>query len=157
MGLHPVRGVVAGTGWVICQRYCDFFITGMGYFPQSADDPDVPQATPGPVQPVDQALGRQQRGLHPADMGRDIAGQRIHAALAAGAPEERIERQARRGRRAVGGAGGLGRQVGEQRRLGVQQERQLIVEPGRVELRGPGDVEANRLRGSRDRAMRRSN
>ena len=30
VGLQPVRGLVAGTGWVICQRYCDFFITGIG-------------------------------------------------------------------------------------------------------------------------------
>ena len=30
VGLQPVSGEVAGTGWVICQRYCDFFITGIG-------------------------------------------------------------------------------------------------------------------------------
>ena len=30
VGLQPVNGSTAGTGWVICQRYCDFFITGIG-------------------------------------------------------------------------------------------------------------------------------
>ena len=30
VGLQPVSGVVAGTGWVICQRYWDFFMIGMG-------------------------------------------------------------------------------------------------------------------------------
>ena len=55
-----------------------------------------PSASPATVKPIEQALGRQQRGLHAADMGGDIAGERIHAALAAGAPEERVLRQARR-------------------------------------------------------------
>ena len=100
-----------------------------------------PPGEPRPVQPVDQALGREQRGLDPADMGRHVAGQRVHPALAARAPEHGIEREAGRGGRAVGGAGGLRGEIGEQRRLGVQEERQLVVEPGRVELRGPGDVE----------------
>ena len=30
VGLQPVIGEVAGTGWVICQRYCDFFMIGIG-------------------------------------------------------------------------------------------------------------------------------
>ena len=31
VGLQPRNGVVAGTGWVICRRYRDFCITGIGY------------------------------------------------------------------------------------------------------------------------------
>ena len=30
VGLQPVSGEVAGTGWVICQRYCDLRMIGIG-------------------------------------------------------------------------------------------------------------------------------
>ena len=93
------------------------------------------------MQAVHEPFGREQRGLHAADMGADVAGQRVHPALAARAPEQRIEGQAEGGGRAIGGAGRLRGQAGEQHRLGVQQEGELVVSPGGIELREPGDVE----------------
>ena len=65
-------------------------------------------------------------------MVHDVAGQRIHPALATRAPEERVLGQARRGGRVVGGADGPGRQVGKQRGFWVQEEGEIVLEPGRL-------------------------
>lgn len=90
------------------------------------------------------ALHQQQRAVHAALVMLHVAVDGVHGALAAGAPEQGIERKADCGRRAVGGAGRLGDGVGEQRRLGVDQEGELVILPERVHLGDVEDVEGLR-------------
>jgi hypothetical protein len=90
----------------------------------------------------DQAGHFQTRRLDAADVRLDIAVEGIETALAAGTPEQAVEREAGAGGDAVGGTGGARRQIAEQRDLGIEQEGQLVVVPQRVEFGEIGDIEA---------------
>ena len=73
-----------------------------------------------------------------ADRCRDVAVQRIHRALAARAPEQRVRRQLGCREDAVGSACRQRQRIGEQHGLGVDDRGEFAVLPERVDL---GDVE----------------
>ena len=141
VGLQPAKGSTAGTGWVICQRYWLFCMIGIGIAPAERARAERAPGKPGAVQPVEQALGRQQRGLHAPDMGGHVAGQRIHPAWqpahqnmgSSGSPTEEAAQSAAHaawaGRLANSAASGLSR-----------NDSSSSSQAG-SSLRGPGDVE----------------
>ena len=98
---------------------------------------------PGAVQAVDQALGRQQGGLDAPRHGRRRCrsadtfrpGSRRTRRARPGAIRRKPPRSRRRTR-------GLRGQVGEQSvASGFKRKAELVVEPGRIEFRGPGDIQ----------------
>src|SRR5208282_3355849 len=94
-----------------------------------------------PMHLARQALRDQHRGLHPPDVGRDVAIERIDAALAAGAPEELWNSEPDTSRHAVDRAGGERDRVGKQDRVGVEDGGELVVLPQRVDLGEIGQIE----------------
>src|SRR5208283_4502167 len=95
-----------------------------------------------PMHLARQALRDQHRGLHPADVRRDVAIERVDAALAAGAPEELRDAEPDTRRDTVDRAGGERERVGKQDRVGIEDGGELIVLPQRIDLGEIGQIEA---------------
>ena len=96
---------------------------------------------PAAVQPGQCARGEQAGYPHAAAAGRHVAGERVQIPPAARAPPQRVRRRVVRRRHAVLHAGGAQRRVGHHRALRVDEYRQLVFRPGRVELRHVHQVE----------------
>jgi hypothetical protein len=107
-----------------------------------------PHRSPGErlaVELVKRPLGDEPRGLNRGDVGGDVAVQGIHPAIAARAPEQLVDRQLGGRCDAVGGAGGGGDRIGEERDLGVEDRGQRRILPQRIELGDIGNIEAGLL------------
>jgi hypothetical protein len=72
----------------------------------------------------------------------DVAVHGVEAALTARTPEERVQAEAHGGCDAVGRTGGDGDRIGEEHRVRVEDQRQLVVVPQRIDLGEVGEVEA---------------
>ena len=87
---------------------------------------------------VGKARERKARGLDMADRRRNVAVQRIHRALATGAPEQIVARQMGGGRHTIGSAGGQRERVAEQHGFRIDDRGEFAVLPQRIEF---GDIE----------------
>lgn len=77
--------------------------------------------------------------------GRNIAVERVHAALTAGAPEQRIERKAHCSCDAVTSARRLGNGIGKDDRFRVDKRAQPVILPERIDFGHIGNVEGRLL------------
>ena len=89
----------------------------------------------------DHPVGQQRAAIHAADVVPGGAANRVHGALRTATPEQRVDAEGHRGGRRVRDAGRLRDRICEQHRLGIDQERELVVIPQRIQLGQIGNVE----------------
>src|SRR3546814_2083944 len=88
-------------------------------------------------------------GLDMADMLGDIPVHRVHRTEAASAPEERVERELQGSCPAIGSTSGLRDGIGEQCNFGIDERRERVILPQRIDLGHIRDIKRGLLEADR--------